>query len=206
MKPSLLTPFYQAPTITLIRAIKDAKAQSITQLTLNILSHQQHKAIIDLHEDDTETIYRELVKLGTGLSESELKQLVLPDYNTLLDLVDEHYGQTSLYWFEKAKQPMSSEIDKLTLLQPLKCFEGEFNELSLTFPTLDMLDMMKKCATDQQDAFMKMSITGLSTESLQQLCIADWRMLDQRVTDFLSQTGDFFSVKKIENSSSITSS
>jgi hypothetical protein len=169
-----------------------------------MLTHGQHKAIVDAHEGDSNVIYRELIKLGTGLNETALKKLLVPDYNSLLDLAEEHYGNASIYWFEKAKQSITEEVAKLTLLQPLKCLEGEFDALTLTFPTLEMLDMMGKQAQSKQDDFIKESITGLSLESLQQLSVPDWRMLDVRITDFLSQTGDFFLAKMTKNSSSTT--
>jgi hypothetical protein len=198
------TSIYQAATLTLMQPIQLDDQPSISQVTLSMLTHGQHKSIVDAHEGDSTVIYRELIKLGTGLKESVLIKLLVPDYNSLLDLAEEHYGNNSLYWFEKSHQSMSEDVSTLTLLQPLKCLEGEFDALPLTFPTLEVLDMMGKQAESKKDDFIKESITGLSIKSLRELSVPDWRMLDVRITDFLSQTGDFFLAKMTKNSSSIT--
>lgn len=202
---------YQAPSITLLQAIKNVAGNLIEKISLQMINHQQHSEIIDQRNaqdslDDKQTttaIYRDLIKLGTGLTEAELQQLILPDYNSLLALVDEHYGNSTEHWLGKEAL---SDVHALPLLVPIETSEGAFSCLTLTFPTLANLDMMEKQPQAQQDLFIKTCCTGLGTQALQQLSVPDWKMLDAKVNDFLYQSGDFFLNGQTANSSLTTSS
>ncbi len=189
---------WKSLTITLLKPITIA-GNNKTSLMLTMLSHDQHRTLIDAAGDDTTTIYRELVKAGTGLTESELKQLVAPDYNSLLQAVDEAYGNTSDYWFDKLETKQSEAIDRLPLLVPITTAQGQLDALTLQLPTVAALDLMDKQPEDQRDLFIKVHCAGLAEEELNQLAVPDWKALDQKVADFLSQTGNFFSAGTTSN-------
>jgi hypothetical protein len=153
-----------------------------------MITSKEHKQIIEKNAGNSDKIYRALIQLGTNLTETELKQLVMPDYNTLLDLVEEHYGQPSSYWFEKAERVPDDNVSELMLLHP----QGSLKTLKFTFPTLAVMDVMESHDKEDQDAFIKMSCTGLGKEELESLSISDAKMLDIKVNNFLSQTASFF--------------
>ena len=196
MKKTSNTAVYTTPKIMLLKPLKNAAGEQIKTLSLRMISHAEHSKIIEQYPDDNDRLYRALIQLGTGLTDSELGQLLYPDYNTLLELVDEHYGQPSTYWFDKAGVEQDDSIKLLALLHPL----ADVKSIDLVFPTLAMIDVMNKQDESDRDMFIKMSCTGLGAETLEQLSVSDWKMLDRKVNDFLSQTGSFFSSKMIEKS------
>lgn len=185
---------YQPALHILLKPINNAQGEQITSVSLRMINASEHRKVVEDHTDDSDLLYRQLIKVGSGLTDDELKQIIMPDYNTLLDLVEEHYGQNSRYWFSKAGVEIADSVEELTLLHPLSALKV----IKLTFPTLAVIDVMNSYDTTEQDMFIKMSCTGLGVKELDALSVSDSKMLDAKVTDFLSQTASFFSKKMTE--------
>lgn len=186
------TVVWQDQTIDLFQPLQRDNGEQQDQLKLCMLSYQQHQKLIDQYGDDSERIYRELIKLGFSLSDDEIKRLIVPDFNALYLAVEEAYGQPAHYWFEKLAVDVEDSINQLTLLKPLNTLEGELTELNLQLPTVAALDLMQAQKEDDQSMFIRIHCTGLGRDELEQLSVPDWRALDAKVADFLSQTGSFF--------------
>lgn len=192
--------------VTLLQALQLDAGEKVSELTFKMITRAQHKAVLDEYEGDRDAIYRELVKLGAGLSDGEVARLVTPDYNTLQQCVDEVCGEASDFWFKKlqwtAMKPAerkSSEAayrahSRLPLLVPVDTVTaGMIDAIDLKFPTIGALDKMNQLPEEQQDAFITMHITGLGADELGSLSVPDGKALNLRVSDFLSKTGSFFS-------------
>lgn len=189
-------PIWQNQTVTLMQPLTRDNDSTANTLSLSMLSYQQHQQILVQHPDDTDAIYRALIKQGFGLTETELTRLVVPDYNALYLTVEEAYGQPSSHWFEKLGHTVDDSINQLTLLTPITTMDGAQTALTLQLPTVAALDLMNKQKDEDQSDFIRIHCTGLSKEELDQLSVPDWRALDAKVADFLSQTGSFFLARK----------
>jgi hypothetical protein len=194
MSKEITKPVYESPTHILLKPINNAQGEQVKSVLLRMINASEHRQIVVDYTDNSDLLYRQLIKVGTGLTDDELKQIIMPDYNTLLDLVEEHYGQNSRYWFSKAGVETSDSVEEMTLLHPLP----KMKVIKLTFPTLAVIDVMNSYDATEQDMFIKMSCTGLGVEELDALSVPDSKMLDAKVTDFLSQTASFFSGKMTE--------
>lgn len=198
--------------VPLLQSLVRDSGEKHSVLTFRMITRAQHQAVIDSNEG-ADAIYRELVKLAAGLSESEVQKLVAPDYNSIVALTDDAYGQGSEYWFEKLEWQRLSPSDRkaaesgyglhtrLPLLLPVDTVtEGKIDVITLQFPTVGALDKMHQLPDDQHEDFITMHITGLGADELGNLSVPDGKSLTLRVNDFLSQTGSFFSAKATSKS------
>lgn len=192
-----------APVITFICGLVRDSQETIKQLTANMITHEKHVALIEgfsSEKDNNRKLYRELIKAATGFSDAEIKRLKAPDYNSLLEAVEEMFGKDSFHWFEKLGIELADDPCVLPLLVPLRTAGGVIDEIELQYPSMEAVDLMHENATDQQQMFILSSCTGLGPEELNQLSPPDWKSLDKRVHDFLYQTGSFFSPVKTSKS------
>ncbi|WP_051560184.1 phage tail assembly protein [Marinobacterium jannaschii] len=193
------------PVIALLVELVRTSTETVKSLVLvNMLTHEQHVALIDEFASDADgnrKLYRELIKAAFGLDEVEVKKMAVPDYNSLLEKVEEVFGKDSFYWFEKLGVKVAVDnVGVLPLLVPLKTSGGLVDQIELQYPSVEAVDMMHAHPSEKQQAFILSSCTGLAPEELRQLSPPDWRSLDKRVTDFLYQTGSYFSPATISKS------
>lgn len=192
--------------VPLLQSLQRDGGEKHSSLTLKMITRSQHQTVLDEHEGDRDAIYRALVQLGAGLSDTEVARLVTPDYNSLAKLVDDAYGKASDYWFSdllwsglKPKERKAAEIswrahNRLPLLVPVDTItRGMIDAIDLQFPTIGALDKMHQLPEDQQDDFITMHITGLGADELGDLSVPDGKSVNGRVSDFLSKTGSFYS-------------
>lgn len=187
-------PVWKNQTVTLIKPLQ-RDSGSTAQVLVQMITHAQHAALVDQYgseDDNNRALYRELVKAGTGLTDTDINALVMPDYNSLIQTVDEAYGKDSAHWFKKLGVAFDETYDRLPLLVPLLTTEGERGVIELQFPSVAAVELMHKQQNDDQFLFILSSCTGLGAEELKQLSPPDWKSLSNRVADFLSQTGSFF--------------
>lgn len=197
---------WQDIEVNLIQPLLRDTGEKISQLTFCMIDRGQHRAVIEANDDDRETIYRELIKLGAKLTDKEMARLTAPDYNSLLQTADSAYGEGSDYWFEKLVfEPLQNpaeektmragyqNINKMPLLIPIDtATHGLIDCINLQFPTVGALDMMRQQPEDQQDEFIQMHCTSLGTDELDSLSVPDGKSLAMKVADFLSKTGSFY--------------
>lgn len=197
---------WQDIEVDLIQPLLRDSGEKEKQLTFTMIDRGQHRAILEANEDNRETIYRELIKLGAKLSDKELSRLTAPDYNSLLQSADSAYGEGNDYWFDKLvfNNPSNSDdskalrdkcdnINQMPLLMPIDTATfGMIDTINLQFPTVGAMDMMRKQPEEQQDEFIQMHCTGLGSDELDCLSVPDAKSLAMKVADFLSKTGSFY--------------
>jgi len=195
---------WQDTVINLVQSLEREDGSATDKLTVKMIDAKTHREIVAAGKEDQDVIYRALVKEGAGLTDKEVKQLAYPDYQSLIEAVELAYGRPASFWFERLAEPdqkdgvadQFAQIDWFPLLLPIETADDVIDRITLKFPTVAAVDVMDKQPEDKQNAFIKMQCTGLSEAELDGISAPDDWELQERVTDFLSQTGSFFSAKK----------
>jgi len=186
-----VAPLYTPTVMSLRWPIKSDKGEDLCELTLKLIDHGDHAAVLDSDPDEREA-FAEFARLSCGLSADEVKRLKAPDWNKLrLQLSDlvtkgsEHFLKSSGVKFEK---------DSPVLLKPLFGDDGQtITKVDLEVPSVATTDLMRKQAdAAARTDFITMSCAGLSKAELAQLSCPDWNYLQGRLNDFLNESADFF--------------
>lgn len=152
-------------------------------------------------EDALMAFEKALLLCSTGLSESEYLRLCTPDYNGILRQVRAMVnGKSELFLaeqsIEKGLTVLPINPDMPALLVPVEDqFKGAISEIAIQPPTVNLQQEARKTSdTFKQSLIIISTCTGLDFETLQDLHMPDWNTLSERVTDFLSETADFFPI------------
>ncbi len=79
-------PVWKNQTVTLIKPLH-RDGGNTTQVLVQMITHEKHVALVEQYaseDDNNRALYRELVKAGTGLPDTDINALVMPDYNSLI--------------------------------------------------------------------------------------------------------------------------
>lgn len=182
------------PVVVLLCELVRPGKEALKEIELNMLSRDTWREVVARGGDDVDMVYREIIKASSGLSDDDLKRLCMPDYNSLLAKVEDMFGKPSGFWFDVLGVNMGlDDRNVLPLLKPLETLEwGDIDQIELKYPSVASVDLMNKQPAEKQTDFIVSDCTGLGPDELGQLSVPDWRALEARVIDFLSQTGSFF--------------
>lgn len=165
----------------------------INQIEMKMLTCGEWQSICDGVGGDQDAVYQALIEASTGLTAEQLGALLVPDYNSLVARAEDMFGKDSWYWFDRLKLKLKKSATELPLLVPVTTAEGRVDRLELKYPTLKALKFMRAQPNEQRNKYILGVCSGLGADELELLSVPDWRALNDRVTDFLEQTGDFFS-------------
>lgn len=197
-------------THTLRWPIVDDKGQQLTVLNIHTLSLRTVRelraeyGLVDGASDGASDAVlmkfeKALLLRSTGLSDSEYLRLCVPDYNSILRHVRAMVnGKAELFLAEQAmaqgKKVAEVDPDAPVLLVPVEDkFKGRVSQIAIQPPTVHLQQEARK-HTDpfQQTLVIVSTCTELDFDALLDMHMPDWNTLTERVTDFLSETADFF--------------
>ena len=189
---------FTAAVVTLMSAITDDKGQPLTAVTVQPITRERHNEVVkslgdNATEHKTATF---LVKEMCGLSDKELRQLSAPDFNSLTSQIAEYISNDAAYFFKKGN--VDIDQDKPLLLIPIKGDDGGvITQISLKVPTVITIDVLeemeaKNISHEERNAWLTENCTGLSKAEQGRLCVQDWTQTQNRLSDFLTQTAEYF--------------
>ena len=187
---------FEPKTHHLVWPIEDDKKQRLNSVPVKLLTMGQHREMSKTHKGKDTDLLRACICSSTGLTLSELKRLVTPDYTSLQEQVLElmHMSAAQLIeGFDSSAEPV--------LLVPFQGDDGQdktgYTLRPPTVATTDLMDTHK----DEWDRtlFISSSCSGFSREELERLSLPDWNLLQERLIDFLEKPADFFRQKMLKS-------
>ncbi len=173
----------------LVWPIEDDKGQQLNHVQIHTITVGQQRELSRNHQHDDNQLLWECVCLSTGLTPSELKKLVTPDFNSIREHVLE-LMQSGAATF------MADEFnrDEPTLLIPIQGDDGqEKTHYKLRPPTVATTELMETHQDEwERTLFISASCCGFSHQELMRLSLPDWNQLQERLIDFLQQPADYF--------------
>lgn len=129
-----------------------------------------------------------LAELATGKAAEVLRQLMLPDLNSIVelsyDLILPNAKKWDSYYFG---------LDRLDLILPIVVEGVEVNSVVLKMPSVDTAVKMDNYTTKKaKTEFLVRVCTGLDSIAYSKLSAIDGARLNAKINDFLLQTADFF--------------
>lgn len=178
---------------TLNWPITDDKGQEVKDVVVSVLTMGQHRKFTKESNDDQEKLLRACVCASTGLSESELKRLTVPDYTSL----ENHVTNLMTASAKTLLNDANFDVDSPVLLVPFSGDDGlEKTTYKLKPPTVATTDLMDTHKDDfDKTIFISSSCTGFSQQELSLMSLPDWTQLQERLIDFLQKPADFFRQK-----------
>lgn len=165
---------YLSEIITLIAPIGSIESLTVRPLTLI--------QDIELGDNPDEC---EKIALMTGVDIDVIERLSTPDWNDVATAANKFSKLTS---YDLAGRKYDPSEKKVTIL-----FADKPYTVNFTLPTVGMTRKAKKMDNPQQILrFYLLQLTELSKQQLEDMYIPDYRMIDDVVADFLSQSGDYF--------------
>ncbi|RBO82642.1 phage tail assembly protein [Marinomonas aquiplantarum] len=183
---------FQPQKHTLVWPTKSDKGEPIAHVHYQPLTMGQHRTLSEQHKNNDTQLLRACISASTGLSETEIKSLVTPDYTSIQNQVLELMNAT-------ASQLIEGEFDSAapTLLIPIQSDSGQQKtQYTLKPPTVATTDLMDTHANEwERTIFISSSCTGFSQSELERLSLSDWNQLQERLIDFLQQPAAYFHPK-----------
>ncbi|EMY6817436.1 phage tail assembly protein [Vibrio parahaemolyticus] len=176
-------------THDLVWPIEDDKGQSLATVQVNTVTMGEHRELSKAHKGDDNKLLRACICKSTGLTESELKKLVTPDYNSIQDKVLELMQSAAGTLMDGEFNP-----DEPTLLQSFQGDDGQDKTgYKLRPPTVATTDLMDTYDDEwERTLFISASCSGFSHEELARMSLPDWNQLQERLIDFLQKSADYF--------------
>lgn len=184
-------PLYKPYVISLRWPIERDNGEGLKKLTLNLISHGDHAAVLDDDPDEREA-FAEFARLSCGLSAQEVSRLKAPDWNALRLKLSDLVAKPSGHFLKDAGKKFNKDVP--VLLKPIAGDDGqEIAEVELEVPSVATIDLMdKQINALARSNFLTMSCTSLSLNELNQLSCPDWNALQGQLNDFLNESADFF--------------
>lgn len=165
---------YLSEIITLIAPVDSMESLTVRPLTLT--------QDLELGESPDEF---EKIALMTGVDVDIIERLSTPDWNDAVNAANKFSTSTSYELAGRRYDPSEKKVDILFANKP---YSVEF-----TLPTVGMTRKAKRMENPQQRLrFYLLQLTELSKQQLDDMYLPDYRMIDDVVADFLSQSGDYF--------------
>lgn len=186
--------FYTAAILALQWPIQVVAGHEIQSLKLELISHSAHAAVL-AESSDERVVFGKFAELSCGLTEADVKQLKMPDWNSLRLKLSDIVSKSSSFFFKQMGVPF--DPDSPGLLAPITGDDGRtITELSLQVPSVAAADIMSKFSTaTERSEFITMHCAGLSKKELAQLSAPDWNHLQERLQAFLNEPADSFRVE-----------
>ncbi|MGI2228135.1 phage tail assembly protein [Shewanella frigidimarina] len=187
---------FEPKSHNLVWPIEDDKKQPLTSVPVKLLTMGQHREMSKAHKGKETDLLRACICASTGLTLSEVKCLVTPDYTSLqeqvLDLM--HISAAQLIeGFDTSAEPV--------LLAPFQGDDGQDKTgYTLRPPTVATTDLMDTHKDEwERTLFISSSCSGFSREELERFSLPDWNLLQERLIDFLEKSADFFRQKTLKS-------
>ncbi|MCH9691008.1 MAG: phage tail assembly protein [Gammaproteobacteria bacterium] len=182
---------FKPETMTLRWPIRSDQGKEVTQLILQSICHGDHAAALADKADERQAFAR-CARFSCGLTETEVKRLKMPDWNTLRLKISDLVSQDSEFFLQRAGIAINADCPQLMI--PIQGDDGrKIDSIALTVPTVETTDLMQKQQNElDRNAFISRSCTGLSSSELNRLSAPDWNYLQKRVGNFLNESADYF--------------
>lgn len=178
--------------------IKDDKGHDITSITVSTIPMATSNQIKAEHkgDDDASRIANNEAYLRhmTGLTDTEVMRLCMPDYNSLIAIVLSLSNKTtSLLRAEDGKETGS---DSFPMLVPVNDpFKGMVTNIDIQPPTVQMTRLVQEFGGEVRDRKLAALATGLDETIFDQMHMPDWNQLTEVISNFLSEDAGFFPQK-----------
>lgn len=176
-------------THNLVWPIEDDKGQPLNQVNIHTITVGQQRELTRHHQHDDNQLLWECICLSTGLTSSELKRLVTPDFNSIREQVLELMQSNAATLLDG-----EFDLNEPTLLLPIQGDDGqEKTGYKLRPPTVATTELMETHQDEwERTLFISASCCGFTHQELTRLSLPDWNQLQERLIDFLQQPADFF--------------
>lgn len=187
---------FEPKSHNLVWPIEDDKKQPLTSVPVKLLTMGQHREMSKIHKGKETEHLRASICASTGLTLSEVKRLITPDYTSLQGQVLElmHISAAQLIeGFDISAEPV--------LLAPFQGDDGQdITGYTLRPPTVATTDLMDTHKDEwERTLFISSSCSGFSREELERFSLPDWNLLQERLIDFLEKSADFFRQKTLKS-------
>ena len=173
---------------------EEALIRAIVQESISI-SHAETK---HLSRPDFNSVRNEVVNLNGRSSlhifEKRFSEEAKKLSKELKELVKSKADEDTIAKLQKKIDECKLDYDNPELLVPITGDDGnEISSYRILPPTVDTTDMMEEYQ-DLYDKtiFVSMKCTGLSQEELESLSVPDWNLMQERLSDFLTESADYF--------------
>ncbi|MGI2001998.1 hypothetical protein [Shewanella frigidimarina] len=177
--------------LTLAWPIKGDKQEQITELTFKPLTRASHIKALEGDDPKERVIFEKLATLSCGLSASEFTRLALPDCNSIKRIISDYVSLSTPEMYKRAGKEFNKNSPQL--LVPITGDNGDIiNHIDLKIPTVQVSDIMDSLPEKDRNDYITQDVTGLSQTELNRLATQDWNYTQERISDFLQQTADYF--------------
>ncbi|AVZ83523.1 phage tail assembly protein [Edwardsiella ictaluri] len=129
--------------------------------------------------------------LHTELSDAQRGELAHPDLTSITLLIHELVMTPSDQLSANAR---GESPDTFPLLVPVTdaMRQGPITHLHMMPPTVRLTDSVRELAGFERERELVATCTGVMPETVDKLHMPDWLALQQRLSDFLTETADYF--------------
>ncbi|WP_273046915.1 phage tail assembly protein [Pseudoalteromonas sp.] len=173
-------------THTLMNPLADVNAVDVHV----VLFKAYEDAEVD-HSGKDEAFTDAMIKAATSLTQEQINELSMPDFNSLEQLTMELINHSSEYFYDLENKKFNAESPML--LDPIPSFE----KITYRVPSVKVSRLADTIQNTQSEPFktaryLTTACTDLSDMDIDQLSVRDWNMLQKRITDFLQEQAGYF--------------
>lgn len=163
------------------------------KVKMNVLTFGIYEKIFAQHGEDQEKTTDAIIIATTDLSQADIDNLSMPDFNSLENAALEQINRSSEFYFDQDGAVFNPAEPEL--YDPI---DG-INKVQYTVPTVKVSRLMKTINNTEktpyaQSRYIAAACTNIEEFQINDLSVRDWNMLQGRINDFLQ--GDAGSLVK----------
>lgn len=164
---------------------------TLSSVDVNVITFGEYEQIEVEHSGKNEAFNDALITAATGLNQTEIESLSMPDFNSIENCVLDLVNKSSDYFCEL--DGISFNKDKPALLDPLQ----HVAEIEYKVPSVKVSRIADTIQNTVKEPFkypryLTKACTGLSDEDINALSVRDWNMLQARISSFLQEPAGYF--------------
>lgn len=165
--------------------------EKISVLIFNPITRAEHVQVLKAGDGKERAVIEKLATLSCGLSADEFKRLSYPDHNSVKMVLSDYASKSTAWFYEQAGKVFNP--DNPNLLVPIDSDKGnKITSIELKVPTVQVIDIMNALPEADRNDYLTQDVTGLSQAEIDRLSTQDWNQQQDRISDFLVKTAEYF--------------